>query len=104
MHFIRPESLRASTLFHWSLKAHPETQKAGLCDHNAVVDAEPFVSSEHPSASLLGHNGHHLLEPYITADAANNQNFFTSDVSHCTFRYFHKHGEDGLLQRETQVC
>lgn len=33
--------LRASTLCHWCLKAHAETQKAGLCDHNAVVDAEP---------------------------------------------------------------
>ena len=58
MHFIRPESceccrlsrfqgtkekipLRASTLCHWSLKAHAETQKASLCDHNAVVNAEP---------------------------------------------------------------
>jgi hypothetical protein len=33
--------LRASTLSYWSLKAHAVTQKPGLRDHNAVVDAEP---------------------------------------------------------------
>ena len=58
MYFIRPESyifcqlsrfqgtekkipLCASTLCYWSLKAHPVAQKAGLRDHNPVVDAEP---------------------------------------------------------------
>src|SRR6202012_1887168 len=78
----------------------------------------PFVSSKHLSTSFFCHNGHHLLEPHIaftnrelacddvkskqepTADATDNQNLFTSDVSHGAFRYFHKHGEDGLLQRE----
>ena len=38
-----------------------------------------------------------------TADATNDQDFLAANVGHRTLRDLHEHGENGLLERETQV-
>ena len=78
--------LCACALRERRFKAHPEAQEAGLCYHDAVVDAEPepgisvmnppishiarschipLVRGEDVPSALPGHNTHHLLQPFI---------------------------------------
>jgi len=73
--FVSP--LCTLTLRKGGRLAHSIRQEASLGDHNTVIDAEPithsFVSSDsarkhsplvrrkYLTASLLGHNSHHLL-------------------------------------------
>ena len=56
-----------------------------------------------PVIGLAPDNGQIEGEGPLTADTTDDQDFLAADVGHRSLCYLHEHGEDGLLERETQV-
>lgn len=72
-------------------------------NHDPIVDTEALISRKHAAASLGSHQRHHLLEPLIAPDAADNQHLRAADVGHRALGDLNEHGKDGLLKGEAEV-
>lgn len=101
--FVSAESLRAEGFCKRGQLAAGEHERAGLCDHGAVVDAEAVVGGVEFGVALSRHRRHHLLKSQVAADAADNQHLARAGVRHCSLGRLDQHRKDGLLQRKTQV-
>jgi hypothetical protein len=69
-YIIGPVPLRDSGVLERHSDACLVRQRAGVRDHDAVVDAEALVRREHLGAALRAHGAHHLLEALVAADTA----------------------------------
>lgn len=103
VNFICSKSLRTSTVLQRSTESCLKCQQTSMSDHDAIVDTEAFVSRIHASTPFLGHLSHHLLQALVTAYAADDEYLITAHVRHGALGDLHEHGENGLLQTETQV-
>lgn len=88
---IGPETLCDGALLEAGVDAHAMAQETGVCDHDAVVDAESFVGGKYAAAPLAGHDAHHVLETLVAADASHDEHLFGSNVRHGTFGDFDEH-------------
>jgi len=102
-HIVRPEPLRARRLLERRAEARLVRQQPRLRDHDAVVDAEALVCRIHAAAAVARHRAHHLLQPLVAPDPADDQHLLGPDVRHGALRDLDQHREHRLLQREAQV-
>ena len=83
--------------------------------------SQPFVGGEHLPTSFACHDAHHFLKTLVTfgwsglekfdetgvesltSNSANNQDFFTADVCHCSLSNLYKHSKYIFLKREAQI-
>lgn len=103
MYLIRPESLCTHAILQLGFVTRLPSQQTGQGNHDAVVDTEALVRRVDAAAPISGHLAHHLLEPLVAADAADDEDLAGPDVGHGPLRDLDQHGEDGLLQREAEV-
>jgi hypothetical protein len=83
--------------------AHAKSKETCLCNHDSVIDAEPFIRRKNSAASFLCHDTHHLLQAFIAPYTSHDEDFLTSDMGHRPLGNFDKHSKDGLLQGEAQI-
>lgn len=100
---IRSEALCDGALLEAGVDSHAVAQETSVCDHDAVVDAKPFVGGKYAATPLAGHDAHHVLETLVAADASDDKHLFGSDVRHGTFGDFDEHRKDVLLEREAEI-
>ena len=62
---ICPESLRARCLRQRCDCTHAVAEQPSLCDHDSVVNTEPFVCRKDIPASFCGHDTHHFLQTFV---------------------------------------
>lgn len=101
INFIGSESLGDPWVFDLGLFCCGEVlQEPSVGNHGSIVDGISLVDGAHGSASLLDHLFDHFLEPDITADSADYNDFFGFAMAHGPLSNFDKHCEDGLLEWE----
>jgi hypothetical protein len=61
VYLVCPEPLRTRCFRQGSDRAHAEAKESSLCNHDSVVDTEPFICRENASTSFSGHDTHHVL-------------------------------------------
>ena len=72
-------------------------------DHDSIVDAKSLVSGVHTPSPVLRHNPHHLLDPFVATDTADDEHLLRAHVSHSSLRDLNEHGKHRLLQRKAQI-
>ena len=76
MYLVRPESLCTHAVLKFGFIARLPGQQTGQGNHDAVVDAEALVRGVDAAAAVGGHLAHHLLQPLVAADAADDEEAF----------------------------
>lgn len=73
-------------------------------NHDAVINAEALIRLVARPAAVARHEGHHLLEARVAADAADDEDRGGAGVGHGALGDFDEHGEEVFLEGVAQVA